>query len=217
MVKHKVAIVIPAFNEAATIFRVVKSVQKYGQVIIVNDASKDKTKKIAESSGAIVINNNSNMGYDGALNVGFAKAKDLNFDSIISFDADGQHSSNALERYIFELQNGVDLVLGIRSKPARISERLFMFYSRYKFDWYDPLCGLKGYSMKLYKRHGCFDSTNSIGTELAAYGLTHKFSSIQIHIEISERIDQPRFASTFKSNFKITKALFNLIKIGKDL
>ena len=213
MVKHKVAIVIPAFNEASTIFEVIKSVKKFGQVIVVNDASKDETKQLAEDSGAIVVNNKLNMGYDEALNSGFAKAKDLNFDSIISFDADGQHSSNELEKFIFELKNGVDLVLGVRAKPARISERLFMYYTRYKFDWYDPLCGLKGYSMKLYNSHGCFDSTNSIGTELAVYGLSQNCSSIQIHIEISDRLDQPRFASIFKSNLKIIKALFNLIKL----
>ena len=211
MDKHQVAIVIPAFNEEAAISNVVQSVKKYGIVIVVNDASTDKTKKVAEDAGAIVVNHSENKGYDGALNSGFAKADELNCDAIITFDADGQHSAKALERYINELGNGLDLVLGVRPKPARISERLFMYYSRYQFDWYDPLCGMKGYSMKLYRERGYFDSRNSIGTELAAYGLINNFSYVQVHIAISNRQDQPRFASIFRSNLKIMKALFNLI------
>ncbi len=211
MDKYQVAIVIPAFNEETTISNVVKTVKKYGVVIVVNDASTDKTKQAAEDAGAVVVSHHQNKGYDGALNSGFVKAEELNFDAIITFDADGQHSAKALEEYVQELRNGMDLVLGIRPKPARISERLFMYYSRYKFDWHDPLCGMTGYSMKLYRERGYFDARDSIGTELAVYGLINNFSYVQVHIAISDRQDQPRFFSIFKSNLIIMKALFNLI------
>jgi glycosyltransferase involved in cell wall biosynthesis len=211
MDKYQVAIVIPAFNEETTISNVVKSVKKYGVVIVVNDASTDKTKQAAEDAGAVVVSHNQNKGYDGALNSGFVKAEELNCDAIITFDADGQHSAKALEEYVQELRNGMDLVLGIRPKPARISERLFMYYSRYKFDWHDPLCGMKGYSMKLYRERGYFDARDSVGTELAAYGLINNFSYVQVHIVISDRQDQSRFFSIFKSNLIIMKALLNLI------
>jgi len=211
MDKYKVAIVIPAFNEEATISAVVQSVKKYGTVIVINDASTDKTKQIAESVGAIVVNHSENQGYDGALNSGFIKADGLGCDAIITFDADGQHSAKLLKKYINELKNGVDLVLGIRPNPARIAEKLFMYYTRSKFKWHDPLCGMKGYSMELYRKCGHFDSRSSIGTELATYGLVNSFSYAQIYIEITERKDQPRFSSIFKANFKIMKALFYLI------
>jgi len=211
MDKYQVAIVIPAFNEEATISNVVKSVKKYGLVIVVDDGSSDRTKNMAEEIGAVVVSHSQNKGYDGALNSGFAKAAELGCSAIISFDADGQHSPNAIERYIHELQSGVDLVLGIRPKPARIAERLFMCYSRYKFGWLDPLCGMKGYSMSLYREHGCFDTIDSIGTQLATYGLVNNFSYTQINILISGRNDHPRFFSMFKSNVIIIKALINLI------
>jgi glycosyltransferase involved in cell wall biosynthesis len=211
MDKYQVAIVIPAFNEEATISAVVQSVKKYGTVIVINDASTDKTKQIAESVGAIVVNHSENQGYDGALNSGFIKADGLGCDAVITFDADGQHSAKLLKKYINELKNGVDLVLGIRPNPARIAEKLFMYYTQSKFKWHDPLCGMKGYSMELYRKCGHFDSRSSIGTELATYGLVNSFSYAQIYIEIKERKDQPRFSSIFKANFKIMKALFYLI------
>ena len=87
MDKYKVAIVIPAFNEEATIFDIVQSVKKYGIVVVVNDASTDKTKKLAEDAGAIVVSHNKNKGYDGALNSGFSKVKELNCDFFITFDS----------------------------------------------------------------------------------------------------------------------------------
>ena len=211
MDKYKIAIVIPAFNEEATIYNVVQSVKEYGVVIVVNDASTDRTKQMAKSAGAVVVSHKENKGYDGALNSGFLKAEELNCNAIITFDSDGQHSAESIEKYINELRSGVDLVLGVRPKTARISEKLFMYYSRYRFNWSDPLCGMKGYSMKLYRKRGYFDSRNSIGTELAAYGLENNFSHAQIQIAIAQRQDQPRFSSIFMSNVKIMKALFDLM------
>ena len=211
MDKYKIAIVIPAFYEETTIYDVVQSVEKYGLVIVVNDASIDRTKQMAEDAGAIVVSHKENQGYDGALNSGFLKAEMLNCKAVVTFDADGQHSAEFIEEYIKELSNGVDLVLGIRPKPARISEKFFMYYSRYRFNWNDPLCGMKGYSMRLYRKLGYFDSKKSIGTELAVYGLEHGFSHTQIQITIAQRQDEPRFASICKSNLKIMKALFELI------
>ena len=211
MERYKIAIVIPAFNEEATIYDVVQSVKEYGVVIVVNDASTDKTKKMAKDAGAVIVSHKENKGYDGALNSGFSKAEGLNCKAIVTFDADGQHGVESIEKYINELRSGIDLVLGIRPKPARISEKLFMYYSRYRFNWSDPLCGMKGYSMRLYRELGYFDAKNSIGTELAVYGLEHNFSHTQVQIAISQRQDEPRFASIFKSNLKIMKALLELI------
>jgi glycosyltransferase involved in cell wall biosynthesis len=211
MVKYKVAIVIPAFNEEATISNVVQSVKEYGIVVVVNDASSDKTKKMAESAGAIVINHKDNKGYDGALNSGFKRAEELDCDGVITFDADGQHSVQILSQYINHLEKGMDLVLGIRPKTQRFAEWIFKIYTKFFINWSDPLCGMKGYSMKLYKNKGCFDSYNSIGTELAAYGIYNGYKYVEINIPIKVRKDSPRFGSKIRSNIMILKALINLL------
>ena len=215
MLKYKVAIVIPAFNEEATISDVVQSVKEYGIVIVVNDASSDKTKKMAESAGAIVINHKDNKGYDDALNSGFKKAEELDCNAIISFDADGQHSAELLSQYIDELKKGIDLVLGVRPNTQRFAEKIFKLYTQFKFKWNDPLCGMKGYTMELYRNRGWFDSLHSIGTELAMFGILNNYKVSQINIPISTRNDNPRFASTLKANIVIFKALFNLIFMKK--
>jgi len=213
MGEFKVAIIIPAFNEDATIAQVVDSVKEYGYAIVVNDGSTDNTKTIASQSGAIVVNHKINCGYDNALNSGFIEADKLDFDAVITFDADGQHCPTILKKYIDKLSNGFDLVLGVRPQPARFAEAIFMLYTRFRFNWKDPLCGMKGYRIELYRKQGYFDSYNSIGTELAFFGLLNKCSFAQIDIPIYERYDRPRFSSTLKSNIRILNALIKSVII----
>jgi glycosyltransferase involved in cell wall biosynthesis len=212
MDKYQVAIVIPAFNEEATIFNVVRSVVKYGVVIVVNDASTDKTGQLAEEAGAIVINHKINKGYDGAINSGFIRANQLNFDAVITFDADGQHNVESLKVYINKLCNDVDLILGKRPNSARISEWLFKVYTVYRYKVEDPLCGMKGYSMKLYKDLGYFDSCESIGTELAIYSILNNCSYVHVKIPIVNRGGNSRFGNIFSSNYRILKALLKIVK-----
>ena len=65
-------ILIPAFNEEATIFNVVQScVAIAREVIVVNDGSTDETGNLARKAGATVIDKSKNEGYESALNTGF--------------------------------------------------------------------------------------------------------------------------------------------------
>jgi|TARA_B110000858_G_C17790053_1_gene469380 glycosyltransferase involved in cell wall biosynthesis len=205
--RYKLAIVIPAFNEEKTIGKVVESVKEYGIVIVVNDASLDNTMQVAKNSGAIVVNLNENKGYDSALNSGFKKADELNCDGVITFDADGQHDSKDINVFIKKLKEGNDLVLGVRVNTQRLSEWIFKLYTIRRYGWKDPLCGFKGYSMQLYRNRGWFDSFNSIGTELAMYGIINKYKYIEVDISIYPRSDKPRFSSVIVSNFIITKSM----------
>ena len=215
MGRFKVVIVIPAYNEEGTIAQVVESVMQYGDVIVINDASSDSTEKKAAKAGAIVINNIMNQGYDCALNSGFIEADSRGYNAVITFDADGQHSPAAIEEYISHLRIGVDLVLGVRPKTARIAEWLFMIYTRIRFNWKDPLCGMKGYSMKLYRKQGYFDTYSSIGTELALFALFYNYEYIQLSININNRNDSPRFYSRMLSNLFIMRSLFKGIKMSR--
>jgi len=208
MDKHQVAIVIPAFNEEVTISDVVQSVKEYGVVIVVNDASTDDTGKKACKAGAIVINHKNNKGYDGALNSGFFKANELGCEIIITFDADGQHSSDLIEKYIFLIKSGSDVVIGIRDKFQRISEYIFSKIAKAKWGIVDPLCGMKAYHINVYKKLGYFDSFNSIGTELSIFSAKSKMKIKQIPIVINKRSDKPRFGNKVSANLTILQSLF---------
>lgn len=201
-------VVIPAYNEAATIARVVASVRQIGAVIVVDDCSSDGTAERAAGAGAVVVRHRYNRGYDAALQSGFQQAAELGLETVATFDADGQHDAAVLHRILEPLCNGsAELVLGIRPNAARVSEYLFNVYGRHRFGVDDLLCGLKGYRMSLYRRHGRFDGTRSIGTELALAGLRMGVPIRTVQVPIHAREGNPRFGSVIRSNGRILRAL----------
>ncbi len=209
MDEHKVAIVIPAFNEQDTIYKEVQSVKENGIVIVVNDASIDDTEKRAIKAGAIVVSHKINKGYDGALNSGFMKANELDCDIIITFDADGQHDPHAIKKFIMLINSGYDVVIGIRSNFQRISEHIFSWVSKFIWGIHDPLCGMKGYSRKVYEKLGHFSSYESIGTELCIFSQKFGFKIVQIPVQVQDRTDNSRMGGRLTANLQILCALFN--------
>ncbi len=212
----KIAIVIPAYNEAASIGEIVGAVSKFGIPIVVDDGSTDGTAEIAEAAGATIVRLEINSGYDGALERGFSEASEIGADIAITFDADGQHDPNSLPDFVSLLERRVaDLVIGVRPKPARLMEAMFGYYTRIRYGVPDVLCGLKGYRMELYRNHGCFDSTNSIGTELTLATLRGGGRVMTVPVPISGRDGSPRLGRTLRANFKILRAM--AIGICRDL
>lgn len=207
----ELAIIIPAYNEEKTISDIINSAKEYGVVIVVNDNSSDNTIKVAESSGAIVCSHQVNGGYDAALTTGFKKAKDLDKKFAITIDADGQHSSEDISRFFDELKKGKNLVFGIRPESARFGESVFRLYFRFRFGVEDILCGMKGYNLYELHFNNQFDNINSIGTEVSLLNLKRKVNFSELNIQISPRLDTPRFGNIFRANKKILLALFRLI------
>lgn len=204
---QKVGIIIPAYNEAATVASVIEAVIPFGLPIVIDDFSTDDTAEIAQSTGAIVVSHHYNRGYDAALNTGFAQASKLGCAYAVTFDADGQHHSEYIVKVVEQLENGYDLVLTVRPSFPRFAEYLFSCYTRLRFGVFDPLSGLKGYRLGLYHELGHFDSYGSIGTELLLFGVKQGKSFTQISIPISERHDAPRFGQSWRANLKILRAM----------
>ena len=214
---NKIAIIIPALNEETTLASVITSVSQFGTVIVVDDGSIDATVDVAKACGAITVSHQTNKGYENALNTGFKKANTLGMEAIITVDADGQHKSECVEKFASALKEEFQLVLGIRPKTQRMSEQIFQFVASNLWGWYDPLCGLKGYSIDIYRNAGFFDRYQSAGTELAYFGIKNGYRLKQIEISIEDRLDAPRFASTFSANWRILKTLVRLLLYSKKI
>lgn len=119
----KLLILIPAYNEASTLKKVIKTLPKkfprvtQQEILIVNDGSKDETLKIAQNLGVTVVSHYINRGLGGALGTGFAYAKNNNFDALITFDADGQHNPKDMAGVIAPItKKQADIVVGSRLK-----------------------------------------------------------------------------------------------------
>ena len=112
----KIIIGIPAYNEEKNIAGIITKLKNVSNDIIVcNDGSTDLTANIAEDMGAIVVNHEKNLGYGGAIRSIFLKAKDLEGDVLVTFDADGQHRIEDIDGVISPiLDNQSDIVIGSR-------------------------------------------------------------------------------------------------------
>jgi len=112
----KITIGIPAYNEEKNIASIITKLKKITDSIIVcDDGSSDMTSDISKNLGAIVITHKKNMGYGVAINSIFQKAKEVNSDLLVTFDADGQHRVEDIEKVVEPLKNNIaDLVIGSR-------------------------------------------------------------------------------------------------------
>lgn len=114
----KCLLIIPAYNEAENIEKVVNSiVQDYPQYdyIVVNDGSKDDTESICLKNGYQVLNLPINMGIGGAVQTGYCYARDNDYDIAVQIDGDGQHDVSFLADMIRLIEeNKADVVIGSR-------------------------------------------------------------------------------------------------------
>jgi len=107
---------IPAFNEEATIARVVIGSGRYvDKVLVCDDGSSDMTGEIAERLGADVVRHERNLGKGAAIRSLFDFAKRLGADIVVTIDADGQHDPDEIPELVKPILSGkADIVIGSR-------------------------------------------------------------------------------------------------------
>lgn len=208
MGEPRLAVVIPAYCEAATIGRVVAAANRFADVLVIDDCSTDATKERAAEAGATVVRNPENRGYDGTLSRGFEEAFARGYSHVVTMDADGEHDPATLGAFRECLINeGYPLVLGFRPHKQRIAELVMGWYYRARFGVRDILCGMKGYNLTLWQENGGFDHTQSIGTELATMALRRGTKFTQVPVGGIRRADAPRFDRRLRANVRILAAL----------
>ena len=127
---NKVLLVIPAYNEEENILKTCQKIKKENKkldFIVINDGSKDNTKKIL-----VLVENNiphitliHNLGIGGAVQTGYKYALENNYDIVVQFDGDGQHDVRYVEKLIKPIVDGkADFTIG-----ARFIEELSKFKS----------------------------------------------------------------------------------------
>lgn len=114
----KTLIIIPAYNEAENIVRVVKGLKKeFSQYdyVVINDGSRDETAKLCRQNGFNLIDLPINLGLAGAFQTGIKYALYYDYDYAIQYDGDGQHNPEYIDSMLGKAINeGFDIVIGSR-------------------------------------------------------------------------------------------------------
>ena len=112
----KIVIGIPAYNEEKNIGKIIVGLEKIAdEIIVCNDGSSDLTSEISKKMGVIVVNHSKNLGYGAGIRSIFLKAREIEADVLITFDADGQHRIDDIRQVIDPiLNNESDIVIGSR-------------------------------------------------------------------------------------------------------
>ena len=109
-------IVIPAYNEALRLPKVLRGLrERCSSIVVVDDGSSDQTAAAALGNGAIVLRHLINRGQGAALRTGLQFALERGATQIITFDADGQHQAEDISALLETLRTEqADLVVGSR-------------------------------------------------------------------------------------------------------
>ena len=193
----KIIIGIPAFNEEKNIASIITKLMNITDSIIVcNDGSSDLTSEIAEKMGAEVINHEKNLGYGAAIRSIFLKAKELDGDILVTFDADGQHRIEDIENVTAPIINQeAELVIGSRFlddsekevpqyRKVGIKVITKITNASIKEKLTDSQSGFRAYSKKVVDELNPSELGMGISTEILIKASSKNFKIVEVPIKI---------------------------------
>lgn len=118
--KRSIFVIIPCYNEARVVRKTVSEVLEKGySVVVVDDCSRDDSKKQLKGLPIYYLRHRVNMGQGAALQTGIDYAKRKGAKYFVTFDADGQHDSNDIEGMVQLIEKEKsDIVFGSRFLPG---------------------------------------------------------------------------------------------------
>ncbi len=165
--KEKILLIVPAYNEEASIEKTVNNIINNGyDYIIINDGSNDNTLEICQKNNYNYISLSSNLGIGGAVQTGYKYALENDYDIAIQFDADGQHDVKYIPSIVEPIKKGqAHFVIGSRFIDDKTSDfkstklrrlginmisALIKWYSGHKI--YDTTSGFRAANIDVIKR-----------------------------------------------------------------
>jgi glycosyltransferase involved in cell wall biosynthesis len=193
----KIVIGIPAFNEEKNIGVILTKLKKISKDIIVcDDGSSDLTAEIAKGLGANVISHKRNLGYGAGIRTIFLKAKEINADILITFDADGQHRIEDISTILKPMTNDeADIIIGSRflvenneiPKYRKIGIKAITSITNSSIGkkLSDSQSGFRAYNKKILENITPSESGMGVSTEILIKASKKKFRITEVPIVVS--------------------------------
>ena len=226
----KTVILVPCYNEAPTIEKVVsdfKKVMPHADIYVYDNNSTDGTAEIAKKAGAIV-----RYEYkQGKGNVVQSMFREIVADCYIMVDGDDTYPvESAVEIEKLVLERGVDMVIGDRLSSTYFEENDRLFHNTgnklvrksinffFKSDLNDIMTGMRGFSYNFVKSFPVSSKEFEIETEMSVFALMNNFKIEEIPIEYRDRIDGSESKlNTYKDGYKVVKTIYTLTRDKRPL
>ena len=216
-------LIIPAYNEAENIERVVDNlIENYPQYdyVVINDGSRDDTRKILHNRGYNYLDLPVNTGLAGAFRCGVRYANAVGYDYVVQFDGDGQHRAESIAPMLEKMQSSdSDIVIGSRfcekkkDHSARmLGSRLITSAIRLKTGKIlkDPTSGLRMYNKRMIKLVG-YDMAYTPEPDTLAYMIRCGAKVDEVQVEMDERMFGTSYLNIWNSVRYMITVVFNTL------
>ncbi len=191
----KILVVVPAYNEEKTIKDVVQSLKKFNfEIVVVDDGSTDRTGKLAQEAGAILLRHLINFGPGAAIKNGCDFARQEEADIVVTFDADGQHLAEDVPLLIQPILIGrAEIVNGTRffRKQVIPLRRIILnqianlaTFVLFGIWLTDSQSGLKAFSRAAFKKIEIKSNSFAWASEIASEVRTKKIRFLEVPIRV---------------------------------
>tara|TARA_A100001011_G_C14300295_1_gene840447 strand:+ start:498 stop:1160 length:663 start_codon:yes stop_codon:yes gene_type:complete len=205
---HSLIILIPSYNELSNLKKFILTLNKNFNLLIVDDASKDKSSKWLKENDINYIINKKNLGYERTIIKGMNYLlKKRKYDFIITMDADGEHRIKELDKFFFNDFKKYDIIVGNRNKKNRLLEVKISKNFYKKFNIKDPLSGFKLYRPKFLRKLKLNSFRNLFLVDLLSKSIREGANVKNININVKKRIDQSRLGNKTQVSKKMKKIL----------
>lgn len=220
----KTLIMVPAYNEELNIKKTIEDITKetnYDYVVI-NDCSKDNTKKVCEENGFHCISLPINYGLTSGIQVGMKYAYQNGYEIAIQFDGDGQHKASYLKDLVKEIEEkNCNIAIGSRFVTEKKPKNMRMLGSmlltlairittRKKIK--DPTSGMRAYDKKAIEE---FVKNASLTPEpdTLVYMLKKGMKIKEVQVEMREREFGESYLKPLKSAEYMINMFFSILFI----
>lgn len=231
MVSPKIAVLVPCYNEALTIEKVVRDFKIFlpnAEIYVFDNNSKDGTAEIAKEAGAIVRFEKK----QGKANVVFKMFREIDADIYIMIDGDDTYPVDCVQQMLDQfIDNNCDMLVGDRlsnNSYKNQNKRAFhnfgnnlvrslinMFFGS---ELKDILSGYRIFSNKFVKNYASTIKGFELETDLSIYSLNYELVIDEYSIDYRDRPEgSVSKLNTFTDGFKVIKLFFNLVRLYKPL
>ena len=222
--KNDTLIIIPAYNEAENIEKVLDSLRVQScmaDVLVVNDGSVDQTGEILEKRGVFFLHHLMNMGIGVSFETGCQFAVAHGYKWILRMDGDGQHDNRYINDLLLPVKTGeVDIAIGSRflgdanrktSVPRLLGIKIisFILLIMTHRTVTDPTSGFVAMNRKAFEffAENCVDDYPE--PEIILHH--HEFRIREIPINVNKRQGGTSSITPLKSVYYMVKVVFSLV------